>query len=235
MITFGLTGGIASGKSTVTKTFKSLGIPMVDADLVARQVVEPGTPGLKEVIDAFGEEYLNEDGTLNRTKLGAFIFADKMQRARIDAIMTPIINEESSKQIQKLHDNFYHVVGYDAALICEMGNADKYRPLVVVHCPQDVQIGRLMARNSLTHDEAMARIEAQMSVTKKLEMANFIIDTSGTIEQSRHQAKTFVHSLRKHMGRFCFDCGREYSPKDLAFMCEGCGYDNPFDYFSRNQ
>lgn len=214
MITFGLTGGIASGKSTVNKTFHSLGIPMVDADIVARQVVEPGTPGLKEVIDAFGEEYLNDDGTLNRTKLGAYIFANRLKRWQIDLIMMPIIKEESSKQIKSLHDKGHQVVGYDAALICEMGDVDKYRPLVVVHCTQDAQIERLMARNSLTREEAMSRIEAQMPVAQKLEMANFSIDTSGTIQQSKHQAKIFVHSIRKDLGRFCFDCGREYSPKD---------------------
>lgn len=196
MITFGLTGGIASGKSTVTKTFQSLGIPMVDADLVARQVVEPGTPGLKEVIDAFGEEYLNEDGTLNRTKLGALIFANKMQRWRIDMIMMPLINTESAKQIESLHDQNQEIVGYDAALICEMGNADKYRPLIVVQCRQDTQVARLMARNSLTHEEAMSRIEAQMPVSSKVAMADFVINTDGTIEESVEQAKAVLQSIK---------------------------------------
>jgi dephospho-CoA kinase len=197
MITFGLTGGIASGKSTVNKTFQSLGIPMVDADIVARQVVEPGTPGLKEVIDAFGEEYLNEDGTLNRTKLGALIFANKMQRWRIDMIMMPLINNESSKQIESLHDQNQEIVGYDAALICEMGNADKYRPLIVVQCQQDTQVARLMSRNSLTRDEAMSRIEAQMPVSSKVAMADFVINTDGTIEQSVEQAKAVLQSIKK--------------------------------------
>lgn len=229
MITFGLTGGIASGKSTVNKTFQSLGIPMIDADIVARQVVEPGTPGLKEVISTFGDEYLQADGTLNRTKLGALIFANRLMRWQIDLIMLPLIQNESSKQIQSWCDKGFKVIGYDAALICEMGNAEKFRPLVVVHCPTEMQVERLMNRNSLTREEAMSRIEAQMPVSRKLEMSNFSIDTSGTIEQSRHQAKVFAHLVRKDLGRFCFDCGRQYHPNDLAVMCEGCGYDNPFE------
>ena len=156
MITFGLTGGIASGKSTVTKTFRAHGIPMVDADIVARQVVEPGTQGLEAVISAFGSEYRQEDGTLDRTGLGRLIFSDRTARHQIDMIMLPLINQESDRQIQKLHDDGLLIVGYDAALICEMGNAEKFRPLIVVHCPRDTQLARLMSRNSLTQAEAVA-------------------------------------------------------------------------------
>lgn len=195
MITFGLTGGICCGKSTATKTFRAAGIPMVDADIVARQVVEPGTPGLKEVIDAFGNEYLQEDGTLNRTKLGALIFANRLKRWQIDLIMLPLIKNESSKQIQSFHDQGHGVVGYDAALICEMGDADRFRPLVVVHCPTDMQVERLIKRNNLTREEAMSRVEAQMPVSMKIEMADYTIDTSGTIEESISQTKNVIDRM----------------------------------------
>lgn len=195
IITFGLTGGICCGKSTVTKTLRSLGIPMVDADIVARKVVEPGTVGLREITSAFGDEYLQEDGTLNRTKLGSLIFTDKLMRRQLDLIMLPLINAESSKQIKALHDNGARMVGYDAALICEMGNADKYRPLIVVHCPQSMQIERLKARNSLTFEEAITRIEAQMSVEHKIAMADYTIDTSGSLDNSKLQTEKIASQL----------------------------------------
>lgn len=198
MITFGITGGIACGKSTVTKTFRAEGIPIVDADIVARQVVEPGTTGLQSVIDAFGIEYLQTDGTLNRTALGALVFSNEEARHLINKIMYPLINDESTAQIKKLHDAGHVLVGYDAALICEMGNSEKYRPLIVVHCQRDMQIARLMSRNNLTRSEAMARIEAQMPVEKKMELANYLINTSGTIENSINHTKLIIELLKRN-------------------------------------
>lgn len=196
MITFGLTGGIACGKSTVTKTFRANNIPMVDADIVARQVVEPGSYGLARVVRAFGAEYLNPDGTLNRTKLGALVFSDNSARRVIDKIMAPLINTESSTQINTLLSQGHSIVGYDAALICEMGNSEKYRPLIVVHCPRDTQVERLMSRNNLTRAEAMARIEAQMPLEKKVKLADYTINTSGTIEESVKQTEVIIQYLR---------------------------------------
>lgn len=207
MITFGLTGGIACGKSTVTKTFRANNIPMVDADIVARQVVEPGSFGLSRVIRAFGSEYLNADGTLNRTKLGALVFADRDARARIDKIMAPLITTESQTQIASLHSQGNYLVGYDAALICEMGNSEKFRPLIVVYCPRDTQVERLMSRNNLTRAEAMARIEAQMPLEKKLKLADYKIDTSGTIEESIKQTEIIIHNLRAKMYQQQLDAG----------------------------
>jgi dephospho-CoA kinase len=196
MITFGLTGGIACGKSTVTKTFRSFGIPIVDADIVARQVVELGTTGLDMVIGAFGKEYLQSDGTLNRTKLGTLVFADKDAMHKLDILMQPIITEEADSQLQKLHDAGHLIVGYDAALICEMGNVEKFRPLIVVHCPQVTQVERLMSRNNLTHAEAMLRIAAQMPVEKKLALSDYAVDTSGTILQSQQQTENILFRLK---------------------------------------
>lgn len=201
MITFGLTGGIASGKSTVTKTFRAAGIPMVDADIIARQVVEPGTPGLQAVINAFGTEYLLPDGTLNRIKLGALVFADKKELDICNKIMMPLIHDEGAAQVKKFHDAGAPLVGYDAALICEMGNAKNYRPLIVVHCPMDTQLARLMSRNNLTRAEAMSRIEAQMPVEKKKAMADYLIDTSGTIEESVNQTIRIIELLNDQYNR----------------------------------
>lgn len=208
MITFGLTGGIACGKSTVTKTLRAEGCAIVDADIVARQVVEPGTLGLNAVIEAFGSEYLQEDGTLNRTKLGALVFSDKVALKKIDKLMYPLINDEAVAQIKKLHDEGERIVGYDAALICEQGNVELYRPLVVVECREDTQIARLMSRNTLTRTEAVARIESQMPVKQKAAMADFVINTDGTVEESIQQTKKVLHRIRLQMYKMLLDSGK---------------------------
>lgn len=197
MLTFGLTGGIACGKSTVTRTFRAHDIPMVDADIIARQVVKPGSVGLDQVINIFGREYLQTDGTLDRIALGKLVFNDKQAMKLINSIMAPLINHESRRQLRAWHIRGYKIVGYDAALIVEQGNADKYRPLIVVLCPMDMQVQRLMGRNNLTHEEAMSRIAAQIPVKEKAAVADFVIDTSGTIEQSVQQTLEIIRQLRK--------------------------------------
>lgn len=197
MITFGLTGGIACGKSTVSKTFRANGIPMVDADEVARQVVEIGTQGLSQIVDVFGKEYLNIDGTLNRTALGNLVFTYPDAMVRLNHIMGVLIHNESSAQLKKFHDDGHPIVGFDAALICEKGNADKYRPLVVVDCPQEIQLSRLMSRNSLTREEAMARINAQFSSEQRVALADFVIDSSMAIKNSIQQTEVVIYELNQ--------------------------------------
>jgi len=196
MITFGLTGGIASGKSTVTKVFRQHDIPIVDADVIARQVVEPGTEGLSQVISAFGEEYLTSDGQLDRTKLGKLVFKSKIALIKLMYIMSPLIKEESARQIKKLHAD-YSIVGYDAALIIEMGNANKYRPLILVSCPKEIQLSRLMSRNNLSKEEALSRINSQLPLEVKTKYADYIIDTSGSIDNSQIQTFSIIQDLKK--------------------------------------
>lgn len=196
MITFGLTGGIACGKSTATKTFIAEGIPMVDADIVGRQVVEPGTTGLRMIVDTFGSKYLNEDGTMNRSAMAALVFSDAEALQKMNEIMAPLINEESSLQIRRLHSQGHRIVGYDAALIVEMGNADKYRPLIVVYCPQQMQIERMMKRNGVSMQDAMARIAVQLPAEEKVKLANYVINTSGTIEDSVRQTKEIIAKMK---------------------------------------
>lgn len=196
MITFGLTGGIACGKSTVTKTFRANDIPIVDADVIAREVVVPGSIGLEQVINIFGKEYLQEDGTLDRIALGKLVFNDKHAMKLINGIMAPLINHESRRQQRAMHIRGWKIVGYDAALIIEQGNTDKYRPLIVVACPRDTQIARLMSRNSLTRDEAVARIDSQIPVEEKVKVADYVINTNGTIEESVAQTESIIQKLR---------------------------------------
>lgn len=196
MITFGLTGGIACGKSTVTKTFIKHAIPIVDADVVARQVVEPGKPALQSIISTFGSSILLENGNLNRAKLAEIVFTDKQSMSFLNEIMGPAIEEEAGRQIKMFHSQNHYLVGYDAALICEMGNENKYRPLIVVYCSRDTQIERLMKRNALTRDQAVARIDSQMSHENKIKKADFTIDTSGTIEESIKKTELIIDALR---------------------------------------
>jgi dephospho-CoA kinase len=170
---------------------------MVDADIVARQVVEPGTHGLDLIVANFGSEYLLPDGMLNREKLGKLVFANRWRMDVLNTIMAPIIHTESDRQLAELHAAGHQIVGYDAALIIEQGNAKKYRPLIVVQCPEDTQIARLMSRNTLTRAEAVARIDAQLAVAEKVKMANYVVDTSGTVENSIEQTKKIIHELER--------------------------------------
>jgi dephospho-CoA kinase len=192
----GLTGGICCGKSTVAKTFVRLGIPEVDADIVARQVVEVGTKGWDRIRATFGMEYLNDDQTINRAKLGKLVFSDRNTRSLLDQLMLPLIIDESKIQLEKLARD-HAIVVYNAALICEMGHADRYRPLVVVVCTPEIQLARLMNRNNLTKIEAMLRINAQMPAAAKCDMADFVIETSGNIEGSVLQTEVVLYEIRK--------------------------------------
>lgn len=191
----GLTGGICMGKSAVAKTFIKHGIPEIDADLVAREVVVPGSKGLFEIQKYFGDSYLNEDGTLNRSKLSNLVFNDSSSMKILNNIMSPLIQDEVNKKINDLAN--HSIILYNAALIVEMGNVKKYRPLIVVSCPTDVQLTRLMSRNSLTRDEAMSRINAQVSDEHRRSFADFIIDSSAPLESSILQTEEIIKHLRE--------------------------------------
>jgi dephospho-CoA kinase len=197
MITFGLTGGIACGKSTITKTFRANDIPIIDADEVARQVVAIGTPGLHAMHYAFGDDYIQEDGSLDRPRLGALVFSSKEMRDLLDAIMLPLIEDEVSSQLEKLRQEGHPMVGYDAALIIEAGYVEQFRPLIVVQCQRLTQIDRLMKRNGLTEDEAMRRISAQMPAEEKVAMADYVINADGSIENSVQQTTALIQLLRR--------------------------------------
>lgn len=199
MITFGITGSIACGKSNVTKLFREHDIPVVDADIVSRQVVTPGSEALDKIISAFGKEFLDFDGSLNRTKLGELVFNNPLSKLTLEFIVSPLIKEESKKQINELHKK-YSIVGYDAALLIESGLADKFRPLIVVYCPLDIQVNRLMKRNNLTYDQAMVRINSQFSSKLKIKSADFVIDTSGTFENTETQVLSIIEELKSMKG-----------------------------------
>lgn len=191
-IIIGLTGGIACGKSTVANIFAQHNIPNVDADIIARQVVEKGTIGLEQIKFAFGKDVLLSDGSLDRIKLGNIVFSNKEYMSKLNAIIAPLIQEESTKQLDVLHSS-HPVIIYNAALIVEMGHTKKYSPLIVVACPQEMQIKRLMSRNSLTYEQAIDRISSQVSTEEKIKLADYVIDSSLDITDSINQTMKIIH------------------------------------------
>lgn len=178
----GLTGGIAAGKSTVARSFAALGVPIVDADKLARDAVALGSEGLAEIVAAFGPEVLLPDGTLDRKALGARVFADAGLRARLNAITHPRIAQLGAQQIAEHGRAGANYVLYEAALIVENNLQRAMQALVVVSVDPVVQMARLIKRDGLSESEAEARIAAQMPLEKKLEVADFVVDNSGEPE-----------------------------------------------------
>jgi dephospho-CoA kinase len=191
----GLTGGICCGKSVASKIFIRNGIPEVDADIVARQLVEPGTYGHHQIYLVFGEAFFLENGELNRPKLGKEVFLNPEKLNILNEIMCPLISKESDRQLKELASK-YPICIYNAALIIENGNADKYRPLIVVGCSKENQLARLMARNDLTVSEAMSRIAVQMPFDKKEKFADFVINTDGSIENSFNRTLEIIQLIK---------------------------------------
>lgn len=205
MTTFGITGSIACGKSTVTKFIRKAGVPIVDADVIAREVVVPGSPGLQAIVDAFGKEFLTESGELDRAKLGKLVFnGSSVQLAKLNIIMHSLIHAESTRQILNYHNEGFNLVGYDAALIIENGHANKYKPLLVVSAPFETQLSRLMARNGLTEEEARARIGAQLSSEEKAKHADFVVHTTGTLEELETNVLNVVKEIRAYVKGYQF-------------------------------
>ncbi|MBO6936334.1 MAG: dephospho-CoA kinase [Deltaproteobacteria bacterium] len=185
--TVGLTGGIASGKSTVAEFFRRLGAAVVDADQVARDVVAPGSEGFIAVVDEFGAAMVGEDGSLDRAKLGALVFQDPGARKKLNAITHPRIAAESRRRIaEELASDAPYVV-YEAALLVENGLAKAFQPLIVVAVSPEEQLARLMARDGSTAEEAQKRIDSQLPLEKKLELADHVIRNDGALPETEQQ------------------------------------------------
>jgi dephospho-CoA kinase len=182
MILFGLTGGIASGKSTVAARLASRGVPVLDADAFAREVVLPGSPGLAEIAQAFGQGVLLPDGTLDRKALAGIVFADPAARKRLNAITHPRIGALTATRAGELAARGEPLACYEAALIVENGMADAFRPLVAVTAPEEVRIARTVQRDGSTEEAARARIAAQVSIGEMTRVADFVIPNDGDLE-----------------------------------------------------
>lgn len=183
----GLTGSIASGKSTVTAMLKERGFPIVDADKIARLVVEPGTPVIKEIHETFGEGVIQEDGTLNREALGALVFGDEQNRERLNAIIHPAIRAEMLRQKEAHIANGEKVVIMDIPLLFESKLQSFVEKIIVVTVTPEIQKKRLIERNKLTEQEAMERIQSQLPLAVKEAGADAVLDNNGTREGTETQ------------------------------------------------
>jgi dephospho-CoA kinase len=197
MLRVGLTGSIAVGKSHVAGLLRGFGCRVLDADEVARRVVEPGTEGLRAVVEAFGAEVLRGDGTLDRARLGAVVFGDEEKRLRLNAILHPLIMAEQDEQFRRWALEEPRGIGVvEAALMIESGGHQRFDRLIVVHCRPETQLERLMLRNHLSREEAERRIASQMPQEEKLRYADFAVDTSGDFEETRRQTEAVYRELR---------------------------------------
>ena len=197
---FGLTGGIASGKSTAAARLRWRGVPVIDADDLAREVVAPHTSGLREIVEAFGRDILDATGALDRKALARIAFADDAARSRLNAITHPRIAALTMERSLELARAGEPLACYEAALIVENGAADAFRPLVVVACPEDVQLARVRSRDAASAEDALARIRAQKPLGEKVAVADFVIDTSGTLEQSARRTDEVLAAICARVG-----------------------------------
>jgi dephospho-CoA kinase len=198
MLRVGLTGSIAVGKSYVTSVFEELGCHVLDADQTAREVVEPGSPGLHAVVESFGPGILNDDGTLNRGRLGELIFADEEQRQRLNAILHPFIIARQDEIMREWDARDPQGIGIiDAALMIESGGYKRFDKLIVVHCRPEVQLERLMLRTGLSLEQAHQRIASQMSQEEKQKYADYLIDTSDGFEITRSRVREVYKQLQQ--------------------------------------
>jgi dephospho-CoA kinase len=185
----GLTGGIGSGKSTVSRQLSSYGAVVVDADLVAREVVAPGTPGLAQVVAEFGTAVLRADGSLDREALGAVVFADAGRLAALNAIVHPLVGERMQELEDEAAASGAPALVLDVPLLAENGLAPLYDEVVVVDCPVEVAVQRLVSQRGMAEADARARIAAQATREERLAVATHVLDNSGTPEQLAEQVR----------------------------------------------
>ena len=197
MLKVGLTGSIAVGKSHVLSVLKELGCHAIDADQIARDVVAPGTPGLKSVTEEFGSGVLNEIGGLNRKRLGEIVFADEAKRTRLNSILHPIIIAAQDQRIREFEAKDANGIAViDAALMIESGGYKRLDKLIVVHCDPGIQLTRLMKRDGFSREAAQERIATQMPQEEKMKYADFLIDTSGDFADTRAQVERVFAELK---------------------------------------
>lgn len=196
MVVAGLTGGIATGKSTVSAIFKTCGAVIVDADVIAREVVQKGRKAWSEIIDTFGSRILLPDGSINRPALGDIIFHDPVRQQILNHIVHPEVMAETNRRLVEInHDSPDAVVILDVPLLFESGMDKGLSEIIVVYVPEPLQLQRLMHRNALSEDQALARIRSQIPVEEKKRRATRIIDNSGSIDITRKATQTIYHLL----------------------------------------
>ncbi|MGZ2222873.1 dephospho-CoA kinase [Glutamicibacter sp. HZAU] len=189
----GLTGGVASGKSAVAAKLASLGAVVIDADALARQVVEPGTPGLAAIKDTFGEGILLPDGSLDRPALGAIVFSDAAQRAKLNEIVHPLVREQAEALREAAAPGA--LVVEDIPLLVESGQADRFDAVIVVQAPHDERIRRMVQDRGWSRDDAEARMAAQATDDQRAAVADYLLDNSGSLEELEAQVASLYRQL----------------------------------------
>ena len=181
----GLTGGVASGKSTVAAILAELGATVIDADALAREVVAKGTPGLTRVVQEFGEDLLTPEGDLDRPAMGRLVFGDEQARKRLESIVHPLVFERIVALEDEAPDD--GVVVHDIPLLAENGRADDFDAVIVVDAPPDVQLERMLGDRGWTREDAESRMRAQASREQRLALATYVVDNTGTHEDLRRR------------------------------------------------
>ena len=189
-----LTGGIATGKSYVAGRIREAGVPIVDADVLSREVVAPGTPGLAAVRKRFGPDSVRRDGTMDRVRMAQIVFKDKRARLDLEAIIHPAVQKAIDEFFATLPKRTPFAVA-DIPLLFETGRENQFNAVVVVACPRGMQLQRLMERNKLSKDDAERRLNAQLPIEKKVEKATHVIRTDGTFEDTDRQVAELIEKL----------------------------------------
>jgi dephospho-CoA kinase len=197
---FGLTGGIGSGKSTVARRFRERGLPVLDADQLARDVVARGTDGLQEIVARFGSEMLDAAGNLDRKKLAARVFRDDEERRALNRITHPRVGKLLSERAEELGRRGEPLACYEVPLLFEAGLENALRPVVVVDAPVAQQVERTVARDGGSADDALARIRAQMPLEEKVRRADYVIDNTGALGALRGRADEVLDAVCERLG-----------------------------------
>lgn len=183
----GLTGGIATGKSTVSNMLRDLGIPIIDADLIAREVVEPGEKAYGEIVEQFGEDILTKEGEIDRKKLGTIVFRDEEKRMLLNKIVHPAVRSEMRRRAEEYLNNGHPTVVMDIPLLFESKLQQMVEKTIVVYTTKETQLQRLMQRDQLTEEEALQRIHAQLPVEEKKSLADAVIHNEGSLSETKEQ------------------------------------------------
>ncbi|KAH8106955.1 CoaE-domain-containing protein [Cristinia sonorae] len=200
MLVVGLTGGIATGKSTVSNLLKAYNVPIIDADLLARQVVLPGTPALRRIAEVFGQDILLEDGTLNRPKLGSIVFGDESKRKVLNGIVHPAVRRAMFWEMVKYWLKGERVCVMDVPLLIEGGLWKLMGKIIVIYCSAEIQLQRLMKRDNSSRPDASARLNAQIPIADKLQYADIVLDNSGSPQDLESQIDALVRKLYTEAG-----------------------------------
>jgi dephospho-CoA kinase len=186
-LTIGLTGGIASGKSTVTKMIRELGIPVIDADQVARDVVKVGEEAYTQIVATFGQDILQTNGEIDRAKLGAIVFHNEQERKKLNAIVHPAVRRRMMAEKEEYVQSGAKTIVLDIPLLFESELTHLIDKVIVVYVDDEVQLERLMKRNGFSKEEALARIRSQMPLHEKVKKADAVINNNGTVEETKQQ------------------------------------------------